>query len=245
MRTIHCILPRRSKQTGCNSHPLRFTCPRRSLKLVGVISVLAIALIATSAKTLEAQGVETGAKSIPMPANMAETFQVAGATFPKVLTCGDGMLQLVGSGVRKRLRLNMYAVALYCTSHPKSHKDIIELDAPAAVRLELVSNLVSKETFENAVAHGFRNSTNNMPDRLKAEIAQFLNAFVEPFKKTDVFEFAYQPGIGTRVLKNGEVKTTVKGTEFKQALFGIWIGDSPIDEVLKNDLLTNIVDVIP
>ncbi|MEX2286881.1 MAG: chalcone isomerase family protein, partial [Planctomycetaceae bacterium] len=201
---------------------------------------LAVALIVIAVNLPEEPDPEIGADSLPKPALTAETLQVAGAAFPKLLALGDGTLQLIGVGVRTQFRLEMYAMALYCATGAQSDRNIIEFDLPAAIRLEIVSNLVSKERFERAVIRGFRNSTFGKPNQLQAELAELLPAFADPLKKKDVFDFVYQPGIGTRVVKNGEVKATVQGAEFKQALFGIWIGEAPIDEALKNQLLASV-----
>ncbi len=240
MRTFQHLLPIRRTGTASTRRLRHSPCRRLLPDLHGIFCVLALALIVTPVNFLEAQDPEKGAESILRPARAAETFQVAGAAFPKLLAVGDSTLQLIGAGVRKQFRLDMYAMALYCATGAQSARNIIEFDRPAVIRLEIVSNLVSNERFEKAVIRGFQKSTIDKPNRLEAEIAQLLPAFAGPLKKKDVFEFVYHPGIGTRVVKNGEVKATVKGAEFKQALFGIWIGEAPIDESLKNQLLATV-----
>jgi hypothetical protein len=39
------------------------------------------------------------------------------------------------------------------------------------------------------------------------------------------------------VIKNDVVKGKIPGFDFKQALFGIWLSDKPVDETLKKHLL--------
>ena len=57
------------------------------------------------------------------------------------------------------------------------------------------------------------------------------------FLKNDVFDFIYIPDVGVNTFKNGELKTTVQGLEFKQALFGIWLSEDSVQDDLKLSLL--------
>jgi hypothetical protein len=40
-----------------------------------------------------------------------------------------------------------------------------------------------------------------------------------------------------RVSIKGEVKGTIKGLDFKKAVFGIWLGEKPADAKLKKGML--------
>jgi hypothetical protein len=52
-----------------------------------------------------------------------------------------------------------------------------------------------------------------------------------------VFVLSYLPSSGVLVHKNGKQKGRIAGNEFKQALFGIWLSDRPVDESLKQAML--------
>ena len=43
--------------------------------------------------------------------------------------------------------------------------------------------------------------------------------------------------MGVIVNKNGKLLTTIRGLEFKKALFGIWLGEKPADKNLKKGML--------
>ncbi|HEX4938642.1 MAG TPA: chalcone isomerase family protein, partial [Candidatus Kapabacteria bacterium] len=45
------------------------------------------------------------------------------------------------------------------------------------------------------------------------------------------------PNEGVKIFKNNELKNTVAGQEFKQALFGIWLSDKPAQKSLKDEML--------
>ncbi len=62
----------------------------------------------------------------------------------------------------------------------------------------------------------------------------FIAVFREKINKEDVYEFVYVPGAGTKISKNGKLKTTIQGIDFKKALFGIWLCAKPAQESLKD-----------
>ena len=54
----------------------------------------------------------------------------------------------------------------------------------------------------------------------------------------DVFNLVFNPkDKSVWVYKNDVLKGKIDGLDFKKALFGIWIGDDPVDETLKKELL--------
>jgi hypothetical protein len=47
----------------------------------------------------------------------------------------------------------------------------------------------------------------------------------------------YIPGRGTELALNGEPKGIIEGADFATALFSIWIGQKPIDESFKRQIM--------
>ena len=68
-------------------------------------------------------------------------------------------------------------------------------------------------------------------------MAQFRNCFQEAITKGDVFDLVYVPEHGVIVNKNGGFRGVIAGAEFKQALFRIWLSDTPVDGALKQAML--------
>ncbi|WGZ94306.1 MAG: chalcone isomerase family protein [Candidatus Thiothrix putei] len=60
--------------------------------------------------------------------------------------------------------------------------------------------------------------------------------FKEAIKEGDVYDFVYTPA-KVVIIKNGKPSATIAGNDFKQALFGIWLGENPIQASLKKALL--------
>jgi len=80
--------------------------------------------------------------------------------------------------------------------------------------------------------------TNKNTAPLKNEIEQFKDAFKEEITKGNTYDIVYFPAKQlTIVLKDGKLKAKIEGLEFKKALWGIWFGDEPAEEDLKNAML--------
>ncbi len=65
----------------------------------------------------------------------------------------------------------------------------------------------------------------------------FIDVFKEEIKVDDTFNMVYIPSVGVEIYKNDKLASTIKGLEFKKALFGIWIGEKPAQSSLKEEML--------
>jgi hypothetical protein len=167
------------------------------------------------------------------------SIEIAGVNVPDTITAGETRLVLNGAGARKKFFMKMYIGALYLTEHNSSPDKIIEADEPMAITLHITSSLITSERMEEATREGFQKSTGGNTDALKAEIEKFISVFQEKISENDIYELIYLPGQGVEVFKNSLSKVVIKGLEFKEALFGIWLCDKPAQESLKKDMLGN------
>lgn len=148
----------------------------------------------------------------------------------------DIKLVLNGQGVRDKFFMDLYECGLYLTQKSKDATQIIEEDKPMSLKLHIVSSLITSEKMENATRDGFKKSTNGNTKSLNLEIEAFINVFSD-LKDNDKYNFFYLPNTGVKIYKNENLVSTIKGIEFKKALFGIWLGTEPAQESLKEDLL--------
>jgi len=159
-----------------------------------------------------------------------------GITMPDTLQAGGETLTLNGAGIRSKFVFNLYIAGLYLIDKSSNAAAIIKSSDPMAIRLHIVSSLISSEKMSKATREGFEKSTNGNTAPISAEIDQFIGAFSEPIKEDDVFEFVNTTN-GVVVTKNGTEKATISSSEFKQALFGIWLSDHPVQAKLKKGML--------
>lgn len=162
--------------------------------------------------------------------------KIAGISLPNTLTVDNKTLVLNGAGVREKYWMNMYAAGLYLLEKNNDPQKIITTKEPMAIRLHIVSGLITSEKMEEAIKEGFEKSTNGNTQALKSQIAEFTATFREKIQQDDIFDIVYSNNTVV-ILKNNKLKAKIKGQNFKEALFGIWLSANPADEKLKKGLL--------
>ena len=168
----------------------------------------------------------------------AQALSIAGVTLPESMTAGDTQLALNGAGIRTKWMMDIYAGGLYLESKGSNAKEIIAADKPMAIKLHMVSGMITSEKMTDATMDGFKNTTGGNMAPMKPYIDSFMAVFQEPISEGDVFDIIYLPGKGLDIHKNGEFKGTVEGgLPFKQTVWGIWLGDKPADKNLKKGML--------
>ncbi|MEE2801998.1 MAG: chalcone isomerase family protein [Bacteroidota bacterium] len=147
-------------------------------------------------------------------------------------------LTLNGAGLREKVFIDLYVGGLYVTEKSDDGEALTSSDQSMAITLDIVSKLVTQDNMISSIEEGFENSCSSKEYKaLSGKIEKFIALFKEEIVKGDEFVLFYIPGEGTKVSKNGKELGTIPGLDFKKGLFGIWLGDYPADEELKEGLL--------
>jgi len=157
--------------------------------------------------------------------------------FPKKLKIENKELKLRGTGTRVKLWMDMYTLGLFILDTQQNASQVVSSNETAVVRLSIISGLITAEKMNKAIRDGFKKSTQGKPEAIQNEINTFLNVFKQGIDKKDLFQFTYQTKEGTSITKNGKQLATIPGLAFKKALWGIWLGENPVDKKLKARLL--------
>jgi len=155
-------------------------------------------------------------------------------------TCAEQKLQLNGFGDRKKFFIKLYVASLYVQEKIFEENEFLQMTQASCMRLNITSSKITSEKMIKATREGFEKSTRGNTAPIEAEIETFLSWLEKPIKKGDEFEFAFVPHNAIHVSKNGELVGTIENKEFSQALFGIWLGDMPAQDDLKDRLLGNM-----
>ena len=162
----------------------------------------------------------------------------AQAEIPATLKIDDTELALNGQGVRKKFMMSIYHGGLYLAASSSDAAKIVAADEAMAIRIDMVSGLITSEKMVDALMEGLDNSTGGDIAPLQQYVDQFIAVFKEEIKEGDYFDLAYIPGKGLEIYKQGSLKATITGgMPFKQAIFGIWLGNTPADKNLKKGML--------
>lgn len=163
--------------------------------------------------------------------------KLSGIELPPVMETPQTALVMNGAGIRTKFFLDLYVGALYLKQQQSQPQKIINADEPMVIKLHIVSSMITSEKMETATREGFRKATKDDITPIQQQVEEFIAVFKEPIKENDVYDLVYTPDNGIAVSKNGKLYTTIEGLTFKQALFGIWLGDEPAQESLKKAML--------
>ena len=162
---------------------------------------------------------------------------IYGADTPDQIEYQGSTMTKNGQGTRIIFFMKVYEGSLYLETKSANAPDIINLDAPMAIRIDVSSQMVTADAMKKALSEGLAKSTGNNTDSIIKEINQLSSSFDTAVSTGDYYEFIYLPEMGTHVLKNSELVELIKGIDFKKAFFGIFLSDNPIQKNLKKAML--------
>ncbi|MDB2671024.1 chalcone isomerase family protein, partial [Candidatus Pseudothioglobus singularis] len=142
-----------------------------------------------------------------------------------------------GQGTRIIFFMKVYEGSLYLETKNSNAEEIVNLDAPMAIRIDVISSIVTADAMKRALSEGLEKSTGNNTDPIRNEMEQLSSVFNTDVSTGDFYEFIYLPKTGINVLKNSELEELIKGMGFKKAFFGIFLSDNPIQKNLKKAML--------
>lgn len=101
-------------------------------------------------------------------------------------------MTLNGAGVREKFWMDMYAGGLYLQNKSGNASEIMNEDEAMAIKLHIVSKMITSKRMIDAVTEGFENSTGGNTAPISSEIKNLL-AFLKmkSIKKTFLISFTY------------------------------------------------------
>jgi hypothetical protein len=166
----------------------------------------------------------------------AAAVEVAGVSFPPTVQAGGKTLTLNGAGIRTRFFFKVYAMGLYLEHPGRDARAILAADGVRRAELHMLRS-VSGAEMGDAIATAVNANAGGAAGQLKDRIDR-LKAMFKSANQGEVITLTYIPGTGTVVATNGRDAGTIEGKDFADALFGAWIGAAPVDDSLKQALLT-------
>jgi len=163
----------------------------------------------------------------------------------------DGMT-LLGVGVRTKtfLKVKVYAAGFYVadaalagalavhrgrTGTPAFYRDLVWGDFPKAIVMKFV-----RDTTASQIRDAFYEA---LPSVDRARLDLFASHFGTP-RKGDTVVVRWAPGGVIQTTAAGVVKPPIADKAFAAAVFGIWLGEKPIQEDLKRDLVSRAAEVL-
>jgi chalcone isomerase-like protein len=182
------------------------------------------------------------ALAVPAHADVAEPR--TGVLFPEKI----GEMSLLGVGLRTKtiLKVKVYAVGLYVAdaalagplkgkTGPDLYRELVWGDFPKEIHLRLVRD-VSASQMQEAIRDALEKAD-------KARTDQFVSYFSD-IKTGEEYVLRWTPGGTLETVAKGTPKPPIADKNFAAAVFGIWLGDEPLQEDIKRDLIARVPLVV-
>jgi hypothetical protein len=163
-----------------------------------------------------------------------------------------GALSLLGVGLRTRtvFRVKVYAIALYVADSALAgslaehrgkvgtaafYRDLVGGDFPKEMHLKFTRDLDRgsiQEAMRDALAHASR-----------VRVDTFVSYFPD-VKANQECILRWVPGGTLEAVIAGEAKPPIADRDFAAAVFAVWLGERPIQDDLKKDLVSRAPELI-
>ena len=167
-----------------------------------------------------------------------------GVTFPAKI----GETSLLGVGLRTKtfLKVKVYAIGLYVGDsalagplkdkpRPALYHELVWGDFPKEVHLHLVRD-VSASQMQEAIRDALEKAD-------KAKTDQFVSYFTD-IKTGEEYVLRWGAGGTLETIAKGAPKPPIADKNFAAAVFGIWLGDEPIQDDIKRDLVIRVPSAV-
>lgn len=166
----------------------------------------------------------------------------AQATNTISLTNGDS-LNLIGIGMHKELRNDIYIGALYAPATITNADQL--LNNPVSTRMSL--RFVSQYSHRKLARHWKEKMAMNNPREqwqpLTRDIVNFSNLFKRSMQAGDEINLDYIPNKGTLVYLNGTLFTTIEDPAFYSTVLNVWLGNIPPTKAFKKNIRGQLSEV--
>ena len=161
--------------------------------------------------------------------------EIEGIRFENSFETEGIRLKIQGTGLLRYLGFfKAYVGALYL-EEGSSLEDVLS-DKPKRLEVEYFHALKGEDfgvTTDKVIA---KNTDALTLEKIRPQI-DYPNSLYEDVQPGDRYSLTYIPGRGTELALNGKTKGIIKGADFASALFSMWLGEFPMNEPFKKQLL--------
>ena len=149
-------------------------------------------------------------------------------------------LQLKGASIRRAYAIvDTYVGQLYVENTELDAEALIATNEARRMVFHVVSNRVSARRFTNAINEGL--SINISPEQMadiKPRVERLVDLFDHKFVKGTIGYIQWYPKTQmSHIVIDGVEKGSVPGKDLNDAMLKIWIGDHPVSERFKREVL--------
>ncbi len=162
--------------------------------------------------------------------------EIESVTFADELVARNTELDVFGVGLmRYRYFIKAYVAALYMPGDATAD-DVFDDETPRRLEIHYFYSIDGKGFGEAALEVLERMLSAAEIAALESRLDRISSLYVD-VKPGDRYSLTYLPGIGTELALNGTPLGTIPGADFAAEYFKIWLGDEPISDGLREQLL--------
>ena len=161
--------------------------------------------------------------------------EIEDVSFPERVEAGSTAIPLYGLGLlRYRVLFRGYVGGLYLPAEARASQTLD--DIPKALELYYFWDIKGRffgEAADELLAKSLP------PERLAALRSRLdrLHSLYEDVEEGDRYRLTYVPEQGTTLSLNGRPLGTIPGADFARDYFGIWLGEQPLSEAFRDQIL--------
>ncbi|MET0066797.1 MAG: chalcone isomerase family protein [Candidatus Thiodiazotropha sp.] len=146
-------------------------------------------------------------------------------------------LQLNGAGIREKFFFDIYLIALYVEQPQQRVETLLQNPAPVHIDMFILYSEISQEKFADGWEEGFVANLTQKELRAVRDRLDRFKAMFGTLHAGDRIGLDFIPAQGTRVRIQDQDQGLIPGWDFFQALLKVWLGDEPVSDSLKSELL--------
>ena len=171
----------------------------------------------------------------------ASALTIDGVEIAKVIPASSEHAELKLNGASMRILygvVDTYIGKLYVENPTTDPDALIAADEYKRMVFHTVLKRVSGRRMATALYEALQlNTTPEEAKVLETRIQQVIEMFDTRFKKGEDGYIEWVPGKGSRIVVKGEVKGIVPGKDLNDAILRIWIGENPVGDAFKKQVL--------
>jgi hypothetical protein len=156
--------------------------------------------------------------------------------FPSVYEENGIQLPLRASVLKRVLFVRAIAAGIYFAEGDGTSNDDFLKDVPKRIEAVFFMHISHKDFAGYARGKIWDNVSRKEFAKLEDRLKTMADYLVE-IKPGDKYNLTYIPGSGTRFEYNGKLMGTIEGEDFARAIFSVWVGRSPMDKILRHQIL--------
>lgn len=160
---------------------------------------------------------------------------IEGVYFTPRIVASEVPMVLNGVGLKKLWKIVKVSVAALYLGEGIS-PDTVLADVPKRLEIEYF-HAISGRDFAKLTEKLLRENVDTVALRSLQPRIDRLNALYVDVKPGDRYALTYLPGRGTILSLNGTEIGAIEGKDFGSAVFAMWLGQRPLSDSLKKELL--------